>query len=130
MPGKVKTRLCPPCTPCESAEVAAAALADTLDAVVVVAAACGVRPTLLDGTRPPWVPAAFEMVGQSAGTLGDRLAHGFHVLDRESSSTSRCGRVHATTTISTISWPFGGEVGGRLGAPGATSGALADPSNR
>jgi uncharacterized protein len=33
VPGRVKTRLCPPLTPVEAAAVAAAALADTLDAV-------------------------------------------------------------------------------------------------
>ena len=32
VPGRVKTRLCPPCTPEQAAAVAAAALADTLDA--------------------------------------------------------------------------------------------------
>ena len=34
VPGRVKTRLCPPCTPVEAASIAAAALADTLDAAV------------------------------------------------------------------------------------------------
>ena len=33
VPGRVKTRLCPPCTPEQAARVAAAALADTLAAV-------------------------------------------------------------------------------------------------
>src|SRR5262249_3936520 len=33
VPGRVKTRLCPPCTPTEAAALAEAALADTLDAV-------------------------------------------------------------------------------------------------
>lgn len=33
LPGRVKTRLCPPCTPEEAAAIAAGALADTLDAV-------------------------------------------------------------------------------------------------
>jgi len=37
VPGRVKTRLCPPCTPEEAAALAEAALADTLAAV----AACG-----------------------------------------------------------------------------------------
>ena len=36
VPGRVKTRLCPPCTPEEAAMVAAAALADTLDAVAAL----------------------------------------------------------------------------------------------
>lgn len=36
VPGRVKTRLCPPATPAEAADVAAAALLDTLDAAAVV----------------------------------------------------------------------------------------------
>ncbi|MGH3885224.1 MAG: hypothetical protein ACRDSZ_01435, partial [Pseudonocardiaceae bacterium] len=34
VPGKVKTRLCPPATPAQAARIAAAALLDTLDAVL------------------------------------------------------------------------------------------------
>ena len=40
VPGRVKTRLCPPCTPDEAAAIAAAAIADTLDGGVAAA-----RPT-------------------------------------------------------------------------------------
>lgn len=36
VPGKVKTRLCPPATPAQAARIAAAALLDTLDAVLAV----------------------------------------------------------------------------------------------
>jgi glycosyltransferase A (GT-A) superfamily protein (DUF2064 family) len=38
VPGRVKTRLCPPATPAEAADVAAAALLDTLDAAAAVPA--------------------------------------------------------------------------------------------
>lgn len=71
VPGKVKTRLCPPCTPVEAAALAEAALADTLDAV----AACGVgrRILALDGDPGPWLPAGFEVVPQCAGGLAERL---------------------------------------------------------
>ncbi len=31
VPGRVKTRLCPPCSPAQAAQLAAAALEDTLD---------------------------------------------------------------------------------------------------
>ncbi|MYW30066.1 glycosyltransferase, partial [Streptomyces sp. SID2119] len=34
VPGRVKTRLCPPFSPAEAAELAAAALADTLETVL------------------------------------------------------------------------------------------------
>ena len=36
VPGKVKTRLCPPTTPDQAARIAAAAFLDTLDAVLTV----------------------------------------------------------------------------------------------
>jgi hypothetical protein len=72
-PGRVKTRLCPPCTPDEAAAVAAAALADTLDAV----AACGAarRILALDGPPGPWLPPGFAVVSQRGATFNDRLAN-------------------------------------------------------
>jgi glycosyltransferase A (GT-A) superfamily protein (DUF2064 family) len=70
-PGRVKTRLCPPCTAAEAAAVAAAALADTLDAV----AACGARRKVvaLDGPPGPWLPPGFEIVRQRGGDFNRRL---------------------------------------------------------
>ena len=58
VPGRVKTRLCPPCTPAEAAALAEAALADTLEAV----AACGAsrRVLALDGAPGPWLPPGFR----------------------------------------------------------------------
>jgi rSAM/selenodomain-associated transferase 1 len=72
VPGRVKTRLCPPCTPQEAAELAEAALADTLDAV----AACGAgrRIIALDGAPGPWLPAGFEVIRQVDGPFDQRLA--------------------------------------------------------
>jgi glycosyltransferase A (GT-A) superfamily protein (DUF2064 family) len=72
LPGRVKTRLCPPCTPQEAADLAEAALADTLDAV----AACGAhrRIVALDGAPGPWLPAGFEVIPQVAGRFDRRLA--------------------------------------------------------
>ena len=72
VPGRVKTRLCPPCTPAEAAAVAEAALADTLDAV----AACGAARLIvaLDGTPGPWLPAGFQVVPQCTGPFHQRLA--------------------------------------------------------
>jgi rSAM/selenodomain-associated transferase 1 len=73
VPGRVKTRLCPPCTPAEAAALAEAALADTLEA----AAACGAgrRILALDGAPGPWLPAGFEVVAQCQGSLNRRLTH-------------------------------------------------------
>lgn len=72
VPGRVKTRLCPPCTPAEAAAIAEAALADTLDAV----AACGAgrRIVALDGAPGPWLPPGFEVIPQVGGGLDHRLA--------------------------------------------------------
>lgn len=71
LPGRVKTRLCPPLDPAGAAEVAAAALADTLEAV----AACGAdrRVLALDGRPGPWLPPGFEVVAQRGGGLDERL---------------------------------------------------------
>jgi uncharacterized protein len=47
VPGRVKTRLCPPCTAAQAAQLAEAALADTLEAVARCDA--GRRLLALDG---------------------------------------------------------------------------------
>jgi uncharacterized protein len=72
VPGRVKTRLCPPCTAAQAAELAEAALADTLEAV----ARCGAgrRLLALDGRPGPWLPPGFEVFPQRGRGLGERLA--------------------------------------------------------
>jgi glycosyltransferase A (GT-A) superfamily protein (DUF2064 family) len=72
-PGRVKTRLCPPCTPRQASGLAGAALADTVDAVSATAAAR--RVLLLDGAYEP--PAGWSVVAQQGDGLADRLANGF-----------------------------------------------------
>ena len=74
-PGKVKTRLCPPCTPHEAARIAEAALTDTLAAV----SEANVRRTViaLDGEAGPWLPENFVVIAQSDGGLDRRLAAAF-----------------------------------------------------
>jgi rSAM/selenodomain-associated transferase 1 len=80
-PGRVKTRLCPPCTEAQAAELAAAALGDTLDSVLWATAGRHVRRVLLlDGPTPPWLPGEFEVMPQGSGDLGERMADGFDVL--------------------------------------------------
>jgi len=75
VPGRVKTRLTPPCTPEEAASLAAAALADTLAAA---AAAPVTRHVLaLAGAAGAWLPAAFDVVAQRGGGLDERLAAAF-----------------------------------------------------
>jgi uncharacterized protein len=70
VPGRVKTRLCPPCTPEQAARLAAAALADTLDAVAATPAAA--RILVIDGDFP--APPGWTRVAQRGGPLGERLA--------------------------------------------------------
>jgi rSAM/selenodomain-associated transferase 1 len=73
VPGRVKTRLCPPCTPRGAATVAAAALADT---VAVVAAAPAAARTLVMAGRYP-SPDGWRQVSQRGEGLGERLAYAF-----------------------------------------------------
>jgi uncharacterized protein len=70
VPGRVKTRLCPPCTPQEAAAVAAAALADTVDTVTATPAAR--RTLVVDGDHP--APPGWSRVAQRGDGLGSRLA--------------------------------------------------------
>lgn len=76
VPGRVKTRLCPPCTPAEAAELAAAALADTLAAAARSRLARR-RVLVLDGEPGPWVPPGFAVVPQRGAGLAERLAAAF-----------------------------------------------------
>ena len=71
VPGRVKTRLCPPCSPDTAATIAAAALADTLTA----ACASGADRVVLalHGRPGPWCPPGVAVVGQGTGPLGRRL---------------------------------------------------------
>ncbi len=75
VPGRVKTRLCPPFTPDEAARIAAASLMDTLEAVAH--AACDRRVLLLDGAPMSWVPSGYRVVAQPDGDLDVRLAAAF-----------------------------------------------------
>ena len=74
-PGRVKTRLCPPCSSAEASSIAEAALADTLETVCRVA---GVDPVVvLDGSPGPWLPAGVPVRPQRSGGLDVRLAAAF-----------------------------------------------------
>ena len=75
VPGRVKTRLCPPFSPAQAAELAEAALRDTLRTVRATAAARHVL--VLDGRPGPWVPAGFDVLAQRGDGLGSRLAAAF-----------------------------------------------------
>ena len=79
LPGRCKTRLCPPLDHEQAARLAEAALADTLAAVASTPAPR--RMLALDGSPGEWLPAGFDVVGQPAGGLGRRLAAAFDAAD-------------------------------------------------
>lgn len=76
VPGRVKTRLTPPCTPQQAASLAAAALGDTLSAALACRRA-GRRVLVLDGEPGPWLPDGFEIVAQRGEGLAERLGAAF-----------------------------------------------------
>lgn len=78
IPGRVKTRLCPPFTLDEAAEIAKAALLDTLDAALA-SDACKVV-LALDGSEMSWLPTGIEVMPQRGDGLGERLASVFEDL--------------------------------------------------
>jgi rSAM/selenodomain-associated transferase 1 len=82
VPGRVKTRLCPPATPEAAARIAAAALTDTLAAVAATPAARRVlvlARSAVDGAV--WTvdrrPASVTVVPQRGDGLADRLANAY-----------------------------------------------------
>jgi rSAM/selenodomain-associated transferase 1 len=83
LPGRVKTRLCPPCTSQQAADIARAALLDTLDAVDSVPEASVRRRCLvLDGATSTvddrdWPQAGWAVHPQCSGSLGHRIAQAF-----------------------------------------------------
>ncbi|MFE9423683.1 DUF2064 domain-containing protein [Kitasatospora sp. NPDC006697] len=75
LPGRVKTRLTPPCTPEQAAALAEAALADTLHTLGTVPA--GRRLLVLAGRPGRWLPPGWQVVPQVGGGLDRRLAAAF-----------------------------------------------------
>ena len=75
VPGRSKTRLCPPLVPAQAARLAEAALIDTLAAVQRTAVAR--RIILLDGPAGPWLPPGFDVIPQRGHGLDERLASAF-----------------------------------------------------
>ncbi|WP_305787015.1 TIGR04282 family arsenosugar biosynthesis glycosyltransferase [Symbioplanes lichenis] len=85
VPGRVKTRLCPPCTPEQAAAIAAAALADTLDA----GTAAGAGTFVVDGDHP--APSGWLRMAQRGDSLGERIAHAFADTARPGTATLLIG---------------------------------------
>jgi uncharacterized protein len=75
-PGRVKTRLTPPCSPRQAAQLAGAALSDTLAAASRTRRAAR-RVLVLDGAPGAWLPRDIEVVPQRGDGLAARLAAAF-----------------------------------------------------
>jgi uncharacterized protein len=74
VPGRTKTRLCPPCTPSAAAALASASLLDTADAVERWG---GERLLVLDACGTDFRLDGWPTVAQSDGDLGARLDAAF-----------------------------------------------------
>jgi uncharacterized protein len=79
LPGKVKTRLCPPLTYQQAAHLASASLTDTLTTATTLPATRKIL--LFDGERPPAEARDFEVIPQVSGGLDERLGAIFDLLD-------------------------------------------------
>ncbi|HUO75287.1 MAG TPA: TIGR04282 family arsenosugar biosynthesis glycosyltransferase [Solirubrobacteraceae bacterium] len=75
LPGRAKTRLCPPCSAEQAAALAESALLDTLDVVARTPATR--RVLVFDGDGERWCPPGFELIAQRGDGLGERLATAF-----------------------------------------------------
>jgi rSAM/selenodomain-associated transferase 1 len=73
VPGRVKTRLCPPCTHRQAAAVAAAALEDTIAAVQATPSTR--RTLVVSGSHAP--PPGWTVARQHGAGLGERIARAF-----------------------------------------------------
>jgi rSAM/selenodomain-associated transferase 1 len=74
-PGRVKTRLCPPCSHRQAASIARAALEDTVAAALAVPVAR--RVLVLDGDPAGWTDLGIEVLPQRGRGLDERLAAAF-----------------------------------------------------
>lgn len=79
VPGTVKTRLSPPLTLDQAAEIAAACIQDT--AAVIAGSAATRRVLFFQGSETLAGTHDLEVIAQPTGTLDERLAFLFDVLD-------------------------------------------------
>lgn len=75
IPGRVKTRLTPPCSPGQAAALAGAALTDTLDRVARMPVPRKIL--VFDGDPRCWQRDGFELISQRGSGLDERLAAAF-----------------------------------------------------
>jgi glycosyltransferase A (GT-A) superfamily protein (DUF2064 family) len=79
VPGRVKTRLQPELSLDEAAVVAAALISDTLATARTIRASRHI--VFWDGNTPPAGAAGFELIAQPQGSLDERLAALFDLID-------------------------------------------------
>ncbi len=77
VPGRVKTRLCPPCEPDEAAAVATQLLDHAVALIASVVDDSVTPAVLLDGEPGDWIPDGWRVVPQRGDGLDERLANGF-----------------------------------------------------
>lgn len=87
LPGRVKTRLVPPCTAQQAATLAEAALADTLHAVL--AAPARRRVLVLEGEPGPWLPPGFDIMRARLLQAGLRVAELPQLRDVDTAADAR-----------------------------------------
>lgn len=75
LPGRAKTRLCPPCSFEQAAALAEAALLDTLE--VVSCTPAHRKVLVFDGDGARWRVPGFELIEQRGKGLAERLAAAF-----------------------------------------------------
>ncbi|GAA1593461.1 TIGR04282 family arsenosugar biosynthesis glycosyltransferase [Actinoplanes couchii] len=121
VPGRVKTRLCPPCTPEQAALVAAAALTDTLAAGTACAART--RVLVVDGVVP--APPRWNTLPQRGDVLGDRLANAFADTRRAGTATVLIGMDTPQITAAHLDAAF--TLLGAAGGPDAVLGTAGEP---
>ena len=109
VPGRVKTRLVPPCSYEQAAALAEAALADTLHTVLTVPARR--RVLVLDGRPGPWLPAGFDVVPQCGGSLDERLARAFAAVPGPALLIGM-DTPQVTPDLLTVDWPAADAVFG------------------
>ncbi len=119
VPGRVKTRLCPPFTHEDAAAIAEACLADTLAAV----AGCHAERKIiaLDGSAGPWLPPGIEVIGQRGGRFDQRLANAWADIATDTSASCAVSVV-GSASGSTGAW--GIQIG--MDTPQVTSDLLDD----
>jgi glycosyltransferase A (GT-A) superfamily protein (DUF2064 family) len=127
LPGRAKTRLCPPLDAAWASAVASACLHDTLEVASTVEAARHVL--VFDGDPGPWLRPGWDVVPQRGGPLGERLTNAFADVGGPAviiaMDTPQLQSVSLTRALAAVTQPAVAVIGGSddggywvLGLPG------------